>query len=617
MSDTTGRARQFLQARAASLAGEYTFRTGGQVSLYASCYAAMALHYIGGLDAMTAQERRAWCDYINGWQNPETGYFLGPELGPGQFTRPDMDITYARLHLIVHVLPALEVLGGAPLHPLTFACSFADPDILMAWLRQRDWRKAWLEGNNLLFAGQLLVYLRDKEGYAPAADALNLYFDWLDEQQDPTTGLWGTNGFCGPYEALYGAYHQLLVYHACGRPVRHAERIIDTVLALQQIDGSFTRTPGGGACEDVDAVDVLVNLVKRTDYRTAEVRHALVKTIPHILRQQAPDGGFVYRWGRSYMQSGVLRTFVPANQPDLFSTWFRLHTLALINEVIEVPVLEGVGWNFNLSCSMGWHDRSVRIERAPAELIPNKTQDTIAVPARSNLAATAYALLRRLPAGPVLRFFGAVLPRYLRSLPPRQGLAALLAIEQSLDRLGRERSFELAGGLDVEHWWSQSSQYYLDRLTGCRQVVHLGCGDGSLSFTLASQSGAAIVATDISPDQLARARAQFHHPRLAFVDAASLPNQALHPDAIVLTDLAAGGLAWERWQPQWHSWPGTTVLAQMTPFPNRWSKLPPAAVANPITMISTAAIEPLVPQGWKALDATLVYGALHAQLVLP
>jgi hypothetical protein len=611
------RALGFIRARATGLPGEYTFCSGGQVSLYASCYAAMALHYIGGLGGANSQERTAWCEYINGWQDPETGYFLGPELAPGQFARADMDATYARLHLIVHVVPALELLGGAPAHPLAFARAFADPDYLMAWLHQRDWRKAWLEGNKLLFAGQLLVYLRDKEGYLPATEALNLFFDWLDEQQDPATGLWGTNGFCGPYDALYGAYHQLLVYYACGRTVRHAERIINTVLALQQPDGSFSQTPGGGACEDADAVDVLVNLAKRTGYRTAEVRQALARTIPHILRQQAPDGGFVYRWGRSYMQSGVLRTFVPADQPDLFSSWFRLHTLALINEIVKDPVLEGATWDFNYSCSMGWHDRSVRIERGPAQPVVAGPFGTKTISAKKKLTGRGYDLLRRLPSGLILPIFRATLPRYLRALPAEEGLRALLEVEQSLDRLGREKSYGLAGGLDVRYWWSQAHRYYLTYLANCRWVVHLGCGDGSLSFTLASQSGAIVVASDAAPGQLAQAGSLFRHPRLTFVDPTDLATCVARPDVIVLTDLVSERPSWERWQPQWRTWPESMVLAQLTSFPGDWHQLPPAVTSGVMASSPVEPVERLVPADWRVLEATSLYGALHARLRSP
>ncbi|MEZ4681893.1 MAG: hypothetical protein R2932_47560 [Caldilineaceae bacterium] len=107
-------------------------------------------------------------------------------------------------------------------------------------------RCVWLEGNNLLFVGQLLVFLRDIEENKQAQLALDFYFDWLDSQVDPQTGLWGTNGYCSPFVAMCGGYHQLLVYYYEHRPVLRIEQLIDTVLALQHIDGGFS--PKGGRC---------------------------------------------------------------------------------------------------------------------------------------------------------------------------------------------------------------------------------------------------------------------------------------------------------------------------------------------------------------------------------
>ena len=613
MHDVAGRAGHFIRGLGIDLPGEYRFWAAGQISLYASCYAAMALHYLGALDA--EMEPKAWCAYINSWQDPETGYYLGPELAPGQATRREMDDDYVRRHLLVHVLPALEVLGGAPAYPLAFARAFAEPAHLEEWLQRRDWSKAWLEGNNLLAIGQFLIHLRDREGYAPAADALDLYFDWLDKQQDPGTGLWGTNGFCDPREALYGAYHQLLIYHACDRPVRHAERIIDTVLPLQQPDGYFSRVPGGGACEDVDAVDMLVNLVKRTGHRLEDVRQALAAVVPHILRQQAPDGGFVYRWGRPYMQSGLLRTFVPIDRPDIFSTWFRLHTLALINEVVEHPALTTVPWAFNASCSMGWHDQLLQVERKPADLGPVETPQRRAGSLQRRLASHGYAAMRRLPVSIVTRLFRATLPRYLRSLRPEKALPTLVELQQSLDRLGREKSYELGGGLHVSHWWSQAYRYYLRQLTGFSLAVHLGCDDGSLSYTLASLSGASIIATDADPSCLERARTLFHHPRLVFVDPEDISYHREPPDIVLLTDLSRGRPAWERWP--WYAWPWTAVLAQLTAHPSAWSELDRAASADVVMPVPLASVMPLLPVGWTALKAECVYGATHVRAHVP
>jgi hypothetical protein len=318
----------------------------------------MTLHYLGALEDVPEAKRLSWADYINQWQDAESGRFVGPEIVRQELTSVKHDWEHVTMHLTAHALPALHLLGARPAYPLSFARRFLDRDTLRLWLDQRDWRHAWLEGNNLLFVGQFLTYMRDFEQIEEAQTSLDVYFDWLDMEQDPATGLWGTNGHCDPYAAMYGGYHQLLLYYYCGHRLPHAERTIDTVLQLQHHDGSFTPRGGGGACEDVDAVDILVNLYKRTGYRPRAIRHSLHRILEEILTHHMPDGGFVYCRGRPFTHMGILRTHSPADTSNLFATWFRVHAIALACQLLRDHSLSEIDWRFNTICSMGWHKRS-------------------------------------------------------------------------------------------------------------------------------------------------------------------------------------------------------------------------------------------------------------------
>jgi hypothetical protein len=349
---------RFVQARSTGVPGEYTMGPGGQVTLYASCFAAMTQHYLNGLQDLSAEEKQAWAAYLINWQDADTGLFPGPEITQGQLTSPKHDQEHLAMHLAAHVLPALHLLGGRPKYPLKAAHRFLDRSYLLDWLNRRDWKDAWLEGNNLLFVGQFLAYLRDYEQRPEAGLALDLYFDWLDAQQDPSTGLWGTNGLCSNFAAMCGGYHQLIVYNYCRRPVHYKEALLDATLALQHEDGGFAPRGGGGACEDVDAVDILVKMYEQTDYRHEDVRQALRRALKSILQKHLRDGGFVYRWGRPFVHMGMTRTATPANTSNLFATWFRVHTIALICQVLQDEPLAGLDWQFNTICSMGWHQAS-------------------------------------------------------------------------------------------------------------------------------------------------------------------------------------------------------------------------------------------------------------------
>ena len=337
----------------------YAMYPGGGESLYGSCFALMTLHYVGEAQSIPVGERSGWAEYIQSFQSKLSGWFVGPEAQEEYIGDPNkFSLSHILMHLTVHAIPALAILGARPRLRFVEARRFVDKDYLNSWLELRDWRDAWLEGNNLLFVLQLLCYLRDVEDSPAAGKAAQDCFDWLDARIDPKTGLWGTNGHCSSFVAACGAYHQLLAYYHERRPLHHNMRLVDTVLALQHRDGGFSPRGGGGACEDVDAIDILVNCYKLHDYRRRDIRAALRMAVPPLLAMQCGDGGFLYRWNEPFDIMTISATSAPANVSNLFATWFRVHTLALISEIADVGVLRI--WNFNPVLSMGWHVKSDR-----------------------------------------------------------------------------------------------------------------------------------------------------------------------------------------------------------------------------------------------------------------
>ena len=363
---------RFIRERSTGKVGEYHYSSVGVCNLYSSCYALMTLYYLDALpkNRSTLDE---WGKYINDWQQAD-GRFLGPELLSQLPNDSKHDLEHISLHLASTVLPCLDILGCKPRYPLVFAHRFVEQEFLSEWLSKRDWKDAWLEGNNILFVMQILVYLRDVERVPNANDALKQVFDWLSEEVDSATGLWGTDGKCSPFVAMCGGYHQLLVYYYTNTPVLYPKELIDTTLALQHEDGGFSPHGGGGACEDVDAVDILVNLYKRCDYRRAEIRVALRKALRSILTMQMPDGGFVYRRGEEFSHMGMPLTRTPPDSSNMFSTWFRAHTVALISEVLARGGADAMGLKFNPTLSMGWHD-ATRIAAPVGDSLSSKIEE--------------------------------------------------------------------------------------------------------------------------------------------------------------------------------------------------------------------------------------------------
>lgn len=324
----------------------------GPVTLYGSCYAWQALNYLGH---RSDSRDKTISKMILKSQRSDSGLFCGPEL-----ENLDSRATHSHAHLVLHTtcsaaLPVIQELN-IEISPIAYAKNFLSEGWMKNWTQSIDWKNAWLEGNNILFVGQLLVFLRDFEKNSDAQKYIDKWFSWLDETVDHKTGLWGTNGYCDAASAIYGGYHQLLVYFHENRPPPNLTNLIDTALSIQHPDGGFSYSANAGACEDIDAVDILVNSYKRVDYRRAEIRQALRRCARHILETQGQDGGFPYQKNKKQSHMGIPGSFARENVSCTFPTWFRVHTLCLIAEILPSdPMFAGLHFRFNSSLSMGWH----------------------------------------------------------------------------------------------------------------------------------------------------------------------------------------------------------------------------------------------------------------------
>jgi hypothetical protein len=125
----------------------------------------------------------------------------------------------------------------------------------------------------------------------------------------------------------------------------------------------------------LDAIDILVNLHKRTGYRPRAVRYALRKALSNVLNNQTGAGGFVYQRKRQFMHMGIEATYTPPDTPEMFSTWFRTHGVALACQILSQYRLAGLNWRFNNILSMGWHDSSIK-----TEIKPDPWQDRLPIP---------------------------------------------------------------------------------------------------------------------------------------------------------------------------------------------------------------------------------------------
>jgi hypothetical protein len=325
--------------------GQYRFSEAvSKATLYASTYAALTRHLYRDLDELSKEERRQWIDYILDHQ-ADDGLFKDELVRNDVAEKLD---GWGWRHLTLHSLMALTALGAVAPKKFKIIEPFKEPRFVVEWLESRNWAgNASDVSNEIQNYGVFLQYSRDFQGEEWAGTAIKKMLDWLDDAQDPKTGLWGTR-FDTPALLSLGvqiSYHIWLLYFYEGRPIRYMERIIDSCLLTQNRIGGFGVRLNSGACEDIDSIDPLVRFSYCTQYRGADIKLALRRALPWVIINSNEDGGFVFSRELPYTAFHEL-LHSGANQSGMFPTWFRALSLAYIANALPDSPIAKFDWQF-------------------------------------------------------------------------------------------------------------------------------------------------------------------------------------------------------------------------------------------------------------------------------
>ena len=348
--------------------GMYRFSHQSPPGLYPSLFAILARELFDDLaNNMTLQEKQEYINYIKSYQDAQTGIFHdSSHIITGKSGGHDLDyVTWQTTYFSMH---ALDALNAYPKYEFHFLEQFLSDAYLIQWLESLDLKHSWRQSNIIMFLLSFYFFYYRKTGEKVYRNLIDISLDWLDKKQDPHTGFWGTDVGASLMNGMAGAYHFYIFYYAAKRDIHYKERIIDSVLSLQNRKGLFAYS--GGSCVDFDPVDILVNVSKLSDYRALDVRKALTQAFIAILKQQNPDGGFPEKhmmrfnfldwfdvpWmfiqkhrdigtlifnlksivkfdiipNRKARYSGILQYECPARCSDMWSAWFRPLAIASI-----------------------------------------------------------------------------------------------------------------------------------------------------------------------------------------------------------------------------------------------------------------------------------------------
>jgi glycosyltransferase involved in cell wall biosynthesis len=323
-----------------------------------SCWAILTLEGIGQLNTLSPDERESLESSIFNHQQSDSGLFSDPLLERYPIESSTHDSEYVLHQMTYFALQALDALGVQARYPLRFMEHWKSVDALVPWLEALDWSNAWLQSNRVMFMLAFLIYQAEVESDLVAAANVHIILDWLDQQQDAESGLWGIRQGSSPLNGMAAAYHFLPFFEYVQRPLKYLNALIDSTLALQQPDGMFGPALGGGACEDLDAIDVLVLASRSSQYRADDVRRALVRAFWAIWNTQNADGSFGYAvrtTAETYRFSSWEPMEVELRAGDTWATWFRLLALATIRELYPNDVPDLGSWQFRRWPALGYH----------------------------------------------------------------------------------------------------------------------------------------------------------------------------------------------------------------------------------------------------------------------
>jgi hypothetical protein len=271
----------------------FPLQKGSPGSLFGTCFAALILHLFNKLQ--TSAARNDLVERLRALPEDEYGLILNTEYTSEDLLRPESHSPlYLQLQTTIFVRSALRALAAPPEAGVPWALRIAQKPGVKGWLEALPWDNPWLASNFDMFLGILLLeWLNLEADNCWVRSAVEDYFAWHDAVQSPETGFWGSQKDL--HNAMAGAYHIVIHYSYAERPLRHVESMIDAVLALPWRDGLFVHGGGGGSCEDLDAIDLLVRLSLISTHRAAEVRKTVVSAARRIATGQNEDGGFGWR----------------------------------------------------------------------------------------------------------------------------------------------------------------------------------------------------------------------------------------------------------------------------------------------------------------------------------
>lgn len=319
-----------------------------EACLYSSVYACL----IQALDHdLIIDEKKQWKEYFDGFQD-DSGLFNDPRNMTSKYMDGD---NWGARHLLPHILIAYDRIGELPRKEFSFVIPFCNPDYVIKWINQLDWRNSWATSNQVMNIGIALLYARDFMGMN-SQKGIDVLEEWLINNMknglpDWHKGILMTRA--AKYDSIRGTYHIIPILLYDGHRFSFSELYNNQICRLQNKWGGFNSSIISTACDDIDAVDPLIRLEYNTGMKSKRTNDVIKRNINNILFNRNDDGGFCFSRSKNGFKFGdcsILKS--NPNESNLFGTWFRLVCLEEIGDYLGLHQMKGSrvpGYEFDLN----------------------------------------------------------------------------------------------------------------------------------------------------------------------------------------------------------------------------------------------------------------------------
>lgn len=356
----------YLEGIRTSDAYPYPLQKGAKGSMYGSCFAALTAELLN----VKLPDADSIKSLLYSHLDKNTGLVVNQELCDEKFppTRSHNEL-YLELQTTYFARSALYALGETGLPVVTFAYDLAKNNQVYQWLNDLDWSNPWLVSNLDMFLG---IFLLEHQASAPDDDnikkGLDEYYRWHDEHQSEIDGFWGSNPDL--LERMAGGYHIYVIYDAINRKIPLLDEAVTATKSLIWDDLLYVYGGGGGSCEDMDAIDILVRGYLNNPNKHTDLPDNLVVTAERLAYAINADGGYSWRlptklsWIIHLFKQGKIKPIVGAlktlafklknrshynsthlyssceaypfkiDESDTWSCWFRASAIAMIAQAL-------------------------------------------------------------------------------------------------------------------------------------------------------------------------------------------------------------------------------------------------------------------------------------------